>query len=66
MALIEIGNGVSIDTDDLEQAEYHYYCKATSLGRSDTASLILTGRITAERIETEEIFKWLRDEVETG
>jgi hypothetical protein len=61
MALVSIGNGVSIDTDDLEQAEYHYYCKAKSLKRWDTASLILTGRITAERIETEEKFEWLRD-----
>ena len=61
MALISIGNGVSVDTDDLEQSEYHYYCKAKSLGRWDTASLILRGRITAERIETEEKFEWLRD-----
>ena len=31
MALISIGNGVSVDTDEFEQSDYFYYCEATHI-----------------------------------
>ena len=31
MAMIPVGEDVYIDTDDLEQPEYHYFRKAQSL-----------------------------------
>lgn len=58
MALVPIGNNMSIDTDDLEQAEYHYYCKAKTIGRYDIANKILKGDILAEDIERNENHKF--------
>ena len=54
-------NEVYIDTDDLEQAEYHYYRKAESLGENRVALDILRGDLTAEDIETDEKYAWLAD-----
>lgn len=64
MALIPIGNEMFIDTDDLEQAEYHYFRKAESIGRHDTARRILRGQLTAEQIDTLLAYEWLRTESE--
>lgn len=52
MALIEIGNGIFKDTNDLEQAEYHYFRKAESMGHRDVARRILLGYLTAKDIDT--------------
>ena len=60
MALISIGNDTYIDTDDLEQAEYHYFRKAESMGRRDVAKRILSGYLNAEDIDTNPEFEWLR------
>lgn len=60
MAMIKICADTFIDTDDLEQAEYHYYCKAKALGRGDVAMDILTGRIDAFDIDNDSEYKWLR------
>lgn len=65
MALIPLGNEMFIDTDDLEQAEYHYYRKAESLagkvpGAQDVARRILRGQLTAEQIDTLPRYEWLR------
>ena len=54
-------NEVYRDTDDLEQAEYHYYRKAEALGENRVALDILRGDLTAEDIETNEEYKWLAD-----
>lgn len=70
MALVQIGwepavypasynNEVYRDTDDLNQAEYHYYCKAKDLDRHDIALAILRDDINAEDIENDEEYKWL-------
>ena len=64
MALIPIGNEMFIDTDDLEQAEYHYFRKAESMGRHDTARRILRGQLTAEQIDTLPRYEWLRTRTE--
>ena len=60
MALIEVSKGIFRDTDDLEQAEYHYFRKAESMGHRDVARRILLGYLTAEDIDTNPEFKWLR------
>lgn len=65
MALIEMSDGIFRDTDDLEQAEYHYFRKAESLDgkvpyAKDIARRILLGNITAEQIDTLPRFEWLR------
>lgn len=60
MALIEIGNGIFKDTDDLEQAEYHYFRKAESMKHHDVARRILLGYLTAKDIDTYPGYKWLR------
>lgn len=65
MALIRIGEDTYKDTDDLEQAEYHYFRKAESLASKvpnaqDVARRILMGNITAEQIDTLPRFEWLR------
>lgn len=60
MALIPIENEMFIDTDDLEQAEYHYFRKAESMGRQDTARRILRGQLTADQIDTLPRYEWLR------
>ena len=77
MSLVEVGEGVYRDTDDLEQPEYHYYRKALDLAKSlpyndehfrivnhyrSVASGILRGRISAYRIETDPQYEWLRDD----
>ena len=60
MALIEVCSGIFRDTDDLEQAEYHYFRKAESMGRRDVAKRILSGYLTAEDIDTNPRYEWLR------
>lgn len=60
MALIEVCSGIFRDTDDLEQAEYHYFRKAESMGRRDVAKRILSGYLTAEDIDTNPGYEWLR------
>jgi hypothetical protein len=65
MALIEVGSGIFRDTDDLEQAEYHYFRKAESFAgkvpnAKDTARRILLGNLTAEQIDTLPRYEWLR------
>lgn len=65
MALIEVGEGIFRDMDDIEQAEYHYFQKAESLDgkvpyAKDVARRILLGNITAEQIDTLPRFEWLR------
>ena len=65
MALVPIGNDTFIDTDDLNQREYHYYRKAESLADEvptalHTAGQILRGRLTAEQIDTLPEYEWLR------
>ena len=75
MSLVEVGEGVYRDTDDLEQPEYHYYRKALDLAKSlpkedfrvsnqfrSVASGILRGRISAHKIETDPQYEWLRDD----
>lgn len=57
----------SIDTDDLDDAEYHYYCKARDLsnkvkGASKVAKDILTGVLKANDIEGNPKFDWLTDD----
>ena len=44
-------NEVWVDTDDLDQKSYHYYCKAKELGLQGTAHRILGGTITGNMIE---------------
>lgn len=60
MALIEVCNGIYRDTDDLEQAEYHYFRKAESMGHWDIAKRILSGYLDAEEIDTDPGYEWLR------
>lgn len=60
MAMIPIGTATFIDTDDLEQAEYHYFRKAEALGRHDVAMDILKGRIDAFDIDHNSKYEWLR------
>ena len=60
MAMIEVCKGIFRDTDDLEQAEYHYFRKAESMGRRDVAKRILSGYLTAKDIDTNPKFEWLR------
>ena len=60
IAMILIGTDTFIDTDDLEQAEYHYFRKAESLGRRDIARAILKGRIDAFEIDHDSEYEWLR------
>jgi hypothetical protein len=60
MALIEVCNGIFRDTDDLEQAEYHYFRKAEALGRREVAKRILSGYLTAKDIDTDTMYEWLR------
>lgn len=60
MALIEVSKGIFRDTDDLEQAEYHYFRKAEALGKRDVAKRILSGYLTAEDIDTNPRYEWLR------
>lgn len=44
MALVSIGNDTFIDTDDLNQREYHYYRKAESLADEvPTATMMKIG-----------------------
>lgn len=59
MALVRCGKDTYIDTDDLEQAEYHYYCKAKRLGKDNIARKILTGLLTADEIDNSDEFEWL-------
>ena len=73
MALVPIGHDTYIDTDDLDQPEYHYYCKAKNMKANDlqekgidadpfsTARRILLGRLTADEIERNPEYKWLAD-----
>ena len=72
MALVQIGweraiypasrnRAVYRDTEELRQAEYHYYRKAEELGEHGVALDILRGEIDAEDIETDERYKWLAD-----
>lgn len=56
----------SIDTDDLDDAEYHYYCKARDLrnkvaGALKTAREILLGELRASEIEHNPKYSWLAD-----
>lgn len=60
MAMIPIGHEEYIDTDDLEQAEYHYFRKAEALGRHDIAIAILKGQIDAFDIDNDSEYEWLR------
>ena len=62
MALVSVGKGLYRDTDELEQAEYYYYCKARKL-RPDSLTYIaiLEGRLDADTIETDPRYEWLRD-----
>ena len=60
MALIEVSKGIFKDTDDLEQAEYHYFRKAESMKHHDIARRILLGCLTAEDIDTYPGYEWLR------
>ena len=60
MALIPVGKDMFKDTDDLEQAEYHYFRKAESMGCRDVAKRILLGCPDAEDIDTNPEFEWLR------
>ena len=59
MALIQVHEGIYRDTDELEQAEYHYFRKAESMGRWDVAKRILSKYLTAEEIDTNPEFEWL-------
>ena len=52
---------IYMDTDDLGQAEYHYFRKAERMGELLTAKEILRGIITAKRIESDPEFEYLRD-----
>ena len=73
MSLVPIGGNEFIDTDDLDQPEYHYYCKAKGMKRSDlldrgidadpqrTARAILLGRLDADTIERDPEYSWLAD-----
>lgn len=61
MAMISIGQEKYIDTDDLEQAEYHYFRRAEELGRRDIAMYILKGQIDAFDIEHDAEYAWLAD-----
>ena len=61
MALVRVIGGISIDTDDLDQAEYHYYRKAEGQKRWGLADAILKGRVTAKDIETNEKYADFRD-----
>lgn len=60
MAMIEVCKGIFRDTDDLAQAEYHYFRKAERMGRHDIAKKILSGYIDANVIDTNPKFEWLR------
>lgn len=60
MAMIPVGTDTYIDTDDLEQAEYHYFRKAESLGRHDIAIAILKSQIDAFDIDHDSEYEWLR------
>lgn len=77
MCLVEINNGVFIDTDDLDNPEYYYYREAERLEKSlpynkgDNYKIcnkyrsikyaILNGRISAYDIESNERYKWFLD-----
>ncbi len=60
MALIEVCEGIFRDTDDLDQAEYHYFRNAESMGRRDVVKSILSKYLTAKEIDTDPEFEWLR------
>lgn len=76
MSLVPIGKDTHIDTDDLDNQEYHYYCKAKNLEESlpyndenyQTVNKyrllkysILCGRLSAYEIETNPKYEWFRD-----
>lgn len=70
MALVQIGCEkddygrpcpVYKDTDDLDDAEYHYYCNAKKLPEYNWAWQILIGNLTAELIESDDRYASLRD-----
>ena len=61
MAMIPVGNNVYIDTDDLEQPEYHYFRKAQRLNLHKYARRILPGNLTAIEIETNPMYADLSD-----
>lgn len=49
------------DTDELDNPEYYYYHKAMRLTRNDVAYLILTKKLTAVEIESNNDYAWLAD-----
>lgn len=59
MALVYTSFGSYVDTDDLDQPEYHYYRKAKDLGADVIARKILIGRLTATEIDTNPDYAWL-------
>lgn len=59
MALVYTGVEY-VDTDDLDQPEYHYYRKAKDLDEGFIAYKILIGRLTADEIDTDPDYEWLR------
>lgn len=57
-----------IDTDDLDDAEYHYFRKAEELRNKikqaqKVARLILTGKLKAYEIEKNPEYGWLTDDL---
>lgn len=58
---MNINEAMYTDTDDLNQAEYHYYRKAERIGEPLTAKAILRGTINAEMIESDQKYKHLKD-----
>lgn len=59
-----------VDTDDLDQLSYYYYCRAKSISRKHSkagviASRILRGRLTGEDIEQDkDRYSFLTDEAQ--
>lgn len=58
----------SIDTDDLDDAEYYYYCRAKKLSgkvskASKVARMLLLGELKATDIEGNHEYDWLTDDL---
>ena len=63
MALVLVDKDTYIDTDELEQPEYYYYCKVKRIKPNSMLGIaILKGKLTAHDIETDEHYAWLSDQ----